>query len=383
MVVSGKHGLGWDVKNITHFVTDHVAQMSNEHWLDYQGHCHPCQMNYDYVVKMETLKSDNAVLNKLLGGDTNVRYPEARVNKNISDASGTSSTYKYDEILRDLELQHPDYSMYSMYSTRQKNSADMKLFGYTVKPVFNTTWEIGTPWELRTAISVPSRMQCVQMDLRNKTTSEFRTVSLSPFGVPNSQVPLYVGHCGGRDSDCCWRHSAPSAADVTRFKLLLTLYTVLYCQRFSYVTRGFIWFYRLTVVTWYARILDWRLMDGWMNHAYSRLSTTHGHITDCKLLVCMYWTRLVLVRPAASLYSTSPMKHHPTGKQWCPNPDHYSDSEPASNSFVLSVKQSSRTSNCNFFCLTRPGIEPPSCRMPGERSTTTLYPAAVMLQWKR
>ncbi len=41
-------------------------------------------------------------------------------------------------------------------------------------------------------------------------------------------------------------------------------------------------------------------MDGWMNQAYSRLSTTHGHITDCKL-VCMYLTRLVLVRPAASL----------------------------------------------------------------------------------
>ncbi len=38
-------------------------------------------------------------------------------------------------------------------------------------------------------------------------------------------------------------------------------------------------------------------LDGWMNQAYSRLSTTHGHITDCKLLVCMYWTRLVLVRP--------------------------------------------------------------------------------------
>ncbi len=27
----------------------------------------------------------------------------------------------------------------------------------------------------------------------------------------------------------------------------------------------------------------------------------------------MYWTRLVLVRPAASLYSASPLKHHPTG----------------------------------------------------------------------
>ncbi len=48
-------------------------------------------------------------------------------------------------------------------------------------------------------------------------------------------------------------------------------------------------------------------MDGWMNQAYSRLSTTHGHITDCKLLVSMYWTSLVLVRPAASLYSASPL----------------------------------------------------------------------------
>ncbi len=75
-------------------------------------------------------------------------------------------------------------------------------------------------------------------------------------------------------------------------------------------------------------------MDGGMNQAYSRLSTTHGHITDCKL-VWMYWTRLVLVRPAASLYSTGPLKHHPTGKQWCPNPDHYSDSEPARRSLTL------------------------------------------------
>ncbi len=26
-------------------------------------------------------------------------------------------------------------------------------------------------------------------------------------------------------------------------------------------------------------------MDGWMNQAYSRLSTTHGHITDCIMLI--------------------------------------------------------------------------------------------------
>ncbi len=27
------------------------------------------------------------------------------------------------------------------------------------------------------------------------------------------------------------------------------------------------------------------ILDGWMNQAYSELSTTHGYITDCKLLV--------------------------------------------------------------------------------------------------
>ncbi len=62
----------------------------------------------------------------------------------------------------------------------------------TVKPVFKTTWEIGATWELRTATSVPRSMQHIEMDLRNKTTSEFRTVLDSPFGVPNSQVPLYL-----------------------------------------------------------------------------------------------------------------------------------------------------------------------------------------------
>ena len=30
------------------------------------------------------------------------------------------------------------------------------------------------------------------MDLRNKTTSQFRTVFDSPLGAPNSQFPLYM-----------------------------------------------------------------------------------------------------------------------------------------------------------------------------------------------
>ncbi len=60
----------------------------------------------------------------------------------------------------------------------------------TVRPVFKTTWEIGTAWELRTPTSGPLPIQYIEMDLRNKTTSEFRTVFHSPLGVPNSQVSL-------------------------------------------------------------------------------------------------------------------------------------------------------------------------------------------------
>ncbi len=60
-----------------------------------------------------------------------------------------------------------------------------------MKPVFKTTREIGTTWELRIATSVRKSIHYIEMDSRNKTTSEFRTVLDSPLGVPNSQVPLY------------------------------------------------------------------------------------------------------------------------------------------------------------------------------------------------
>ncbi len=51
----------------------------------------------------------------------------------------------------------------------------------TVKPTLKTTWEIGTTWELRTATSVLRPIQYIELDLRNKTTSEFRTVFTVPW----------------------------------------------------------------------------------------------------------------------------------------------------------------------------------------------------------
>ncbi len=62
----------------------------------------------------------------------------------------------------------------------------------TVKPVLESTGEVGTSWELKTATSVPMPIQYIEMDLRNKTTSEFRTGFHSALGVPISQVSLYI-----------------------------------------------------------------------------------------------------------------------------------------------------------------------------------------------
>ncbi len=94
---------------------------------------------------------------------------------------------------------------------------------------------------------------------------------------------------------------------------------------------------------------------------------------SCLYVVCMHWASLVLVRPTASLYSASPLKQG--NRQWWSNPDHYPNPEPASRSLTPSCRTLCRTEEphiFNVFCLMEPGIEPPTSRMPGERSTTTL-----------
>ncbi len=95
-----------------------------------------------------------------------------------------------------------------------------------------------------------------------------------------------------------------------------------------------------------------------MNQAYSRLSTTHGRITDCRLLVGMYWTRLVLVRPAASLYSASPLKHHPTGLFWL-----------ADSKVVWFVSANHRTSQYTYIMIMNTGsvLSPVLSKMAAKR----------------
>ncbi len=78
------------------------------------------------------------------------------------------------------------YSLWLTFGQCVTHVWDHSLFANTVTPVFKTTWEIGTTWQLRTATSVPRYIHYIEIDLRNKTTSEFRTVFDSPLGVPNS-----------------------------------------------------------------------------------------------------------------------------------------------------------------------------------------------------
>ncbi len=49
------------------------------------------------------------------------------------------------------------------------------------------------------------------------------------------------------------------------------------------VTVTLILFCILSNINWLCVHVFIMFMYGWMNQAYSQLSTTHGHITDCKL----------------------------------------------------------------------------------------------------
>ena len=100
-------------------------------------------------------------------------------------------------------------------------------------------------------------------------------------------------------------------------------------------------------------------------------------------VVCMYWTHLVPVWPAASLYSAIPLKHHATGMQWCPNPDHYPDSKPASRSLTPLCWALSRAAELQIltsFVWHGRGWnhQTPACQA---NAKLLHYPAAVGILW--
>ncbi|XP_054574233.1 carbohydrate sulfotransferase 12 [Eptesicus fuscus] len=56
----------------------------NEHWRQVHRLCHPCQIEYDFVGKLETLDRDAAQLLRLLGVDRRLHFPPSYRNRTAS-----------------------------------------------------------------------------------------------------------------------------------------------------------------------------------------------------------------------------------------------------------------------------------------------------------
>ncbi|XP_028669766.1 carbohydrate sulfotransferase 12 [Erpetoichthys calabaricus] len=87
----------------------------NEHWRQMYRLCHPCQINYDFVGKLETLDEDAEFLLKLLKVDDLVQLPPSFHNKTVSSWE--------EEWFASIPVEWRQ-QLYELYE------ADFKLFGY-------------------------------------------------------------------------------------------------------------------------------------------------------------------------------------------------------------------------------------------------------------
>ncbi|XP_030273076.1 carbohydrate sulfotransferase 12 [Sparus aurata] len=89
--------------------------MFNEHWRQVYRLCHPCQVKYDFIGQLETLKSDAEQLLKLLKVDHLVRFPLGA--QNLTAVSWERDFFAHIPLTMRREL-------YKLYE------ADFELFGY-------------------------------------------------------------------------------------------------------------------------------------------------------------------------------------------------------------------------------------------------------------
>ncbi|XP_028825042.1 carbohydrate sulfotransferase 12 [Denticeps clupeoides] len=87
----------------------------NEHWRQMYRLCHPCQINYDFVGKLETLDEDAEHLLRVLRVDNVVQFPASHHNKTVSSWEQDWFAHIPYESRREL---------YKLYE------ADFRLFGY-------------------------------------------------------------------------------------------------------------------------------------------------------------------------------------------------------------------------------------------------------------
>ncbi|KAM3623303.1 uncharacterized protein V6R79_009766 [Siganus canaliculatus] len=87
----------------------------NEHWRQVHRLCHPCQVKYDFIGRLETLETDAEQLLRLLDVDRLVRFPSGARNR-------TATSWE-----RDWFAQIPVATRRELYKLYE---ADFELFGY-------------------------------------------------------------------------------------------------------------------------------------------------------------------------------------------------------------------------------------------------------------
>ncbi|KAM6155981.1 carbohydrate sulfotransferase 12 [Rhynchocyon petersi] len=111
-------GLKVSFANFIQYLLDpHTERLApfNEHWRQVYRLCHPCQIDYDFVGKLETLDQDAAQLLRLLKVDQLLHFPPSYRNR-------TASSWEEDWFARiPLAWRQQLYKLYE---------ADFVLFGY-------------------------------------------------------------------------------------------------------------------------------------------------------------------------------------------------------------------------------------------------------------
>ncbi len=124
--VQRKHDPEGNMKNFTQALRDYIiSEAFNLHWMEFYDACHPCDIKYDAILKVETLEKDIKSLNQEFHLDSDKAFPVFHLNRDFHSTNHS----KYDVILRDLERGEPEL----FHELLCKYDVDMKMFGYQWK----------------------------------------------------------------------------------------------------------------------------------------------------------------------------------------------------------------------------------------------------------
>jgi len=102
------------------YITERYFKDRDRHYARYHEMCFPCSIDYDFVIKLETLATDLPILLEKMSLNKSVIRELAAKNNHRSPSSFTRNLPEYKNV--SLELTKKLYGLYEL---------DFELFGYT------------------------------------------------------------------------------------------------------------------------------------------------------------------------------------------------------------------------------------------------------------